>query len=187
MDLIDSSFMSICVPAVFRQAVVQHRSKKQNVDHIVLSNFRPGQAPFSLRALGEGYIWTAAVSHLSERPFWEDPDWFLITSQHRNDTVKVLNDLCLTMGSGCSPVLKLQDLTAAFDPLDHNILLSRLDQCVFHYKVFLWCPFFKKIFVYFHCFAGDAQICPKRQMMEPQSRFAWPSPGYSILDGRKLS
>ena len=41
MDLINSSLMSGCVPAAFKEAVVQPRIKKQNLDPNVLSNFRP--------------------------------------------------------------------------------------------------------------------------------------------------
>ena len=43
---------------------------------------------------------------------------------------KVLNDLILMVDSACSAVLVLLDVTAAFDMLDKNILLSCLDQCL---------------------------------------------------------
>lgn len=40
--------------------------------------------------------------------------------------LRVFNDLLITVDSGCSVVLVLLDLTAAFDTVDHNILLWRL-------------------------------------------------------------
>lgn len=42
----------------------------------------------------------------------------------------ILNDLLLTADSGNPAVLVLLDLTAAFDTVDHKILLSRLESCV---------------------------------------------------------
>jgi len=43
---------------------------------------------------------------------------------------RVFSDLLLTIDSGKSAVLVLLDPPAAFDAADHNILLSRLKQCV---------------------------------------------------------
>ncbi len=43
---------------------------------------------------------------------------------------KVLNDLLLTFDSSNSAVLVLLDLTAAFDAVDHTVLLSCLELCV---------------------------------------------------------
>ncbi|XP_053181524.1 B-cell receptor CD22-like [Scomber japonicus] len=44
--------------------------------------------------------------------------------------LRILNDLLLSVDSGNSAVLVLLDLTAAFDTVDHNILLSRINTCV---------------------------------------------------------
>lgn len=51
---------------------------------------------------------------------------------HSTETalLRFLNDLLLTVDSGNSAVLVLLDLTAAFDTVDHNILLSHLNTCV---------------------------------------------------------
>ncbi len=41
--------------------------------------------------------------------------------------LKVHNDILLTPDSGASAILVLLDLSAAFDTVDHNILISRLE------------------------------------------------------------
>uniref|UniRef100_A0A3Q3C7D3 Reverse transcriptase domain-containing protein n=1 Tax=Haplochromis burtoni TaxID=8153 RepID=A0A3Q3C7D3_HAPBU len=44
--------------------------------------------------------------------------------------LRIFNDIFLSCDSGESVILILLDLTAAFDTVDHEILISRLEQCV---------------------------------------------------------
>ncbi len=44
--------------------------------------------------------------------------------------LRVLNDILLSIDTGNSVVLLLLDLSAAFDTVDHSILISRLEHCV---------------------------------------------------------
>lgn len=51
---------------------------------------------------------------------------------HSTETalVNVLNDILLATDSGDSVALVLLDLSAAFDTVDHNVLLSHLEHIV---------------------------------------------------------
>ncbi len=54
-------------------------------------------------------------------------------SLHSTETAlfNVFNDLLLATDSGDYAVLNmLLDLTASFDTVDHNVLISRMEQCV---------------------------------------------------------
>lgn len=129
--ILNASLSSGCVPSAFKHAVVQPVIKKTNLDPSVLSNYRPiSKLPFMSKILEkvvckqlQTFLDSNGISEKFQSGF---------KPRHSTETalLRVFNDLLLTTDSGCSVVLVLLDLTSAFDTVDHNILLSRLEQVV---------------------------------------------------------
>lgn len=131
LRLVNTALSSGCVPSAFKHAVVQPLIKKSNLDPDVLSNYRPiSKLPFLSKVL-EKVVCSQLQCHIELNDIGEKFQ-SAFKSRHSTETalLRVFNDLLLTVDSGKSAVLLLLDLTAAFDTVDHQVLLSRLEMCV---------------------------------------------------------
>uniref|UniRef100_A0A8C6TX04 Reverse transcriptase domain-containing protein n=1 Tax=Neogobius melanostomus TaxID=47308 RepID=A0A8C6TX04_9GOBI len=131
VHLINSSFKSGCVPVDFKHAVVQPLLKKPNLDPTTLANFRPiSKLPFLSKVL-EKAVYEQLQSYIDQNTIAEKfQSGFKSCHSTETALLRVFNDLFLTADSGGHSVLVLLDLTAAFDTVDHGILLSRLELSV---------------------------------------------------------
>ncbi len=112
-------------------AVIKPLIKKTQLDPKDRVNYRPiSNLPFLSKIL-EKVVSSQLYSFLEKNYICEDFQSGYRPS-HSTETalVRVTNDLLLSSDQGFISLLVLLDLSAAFDTIDHNILLNRLENSV---------------------------------------------------------
>ena len=102
-------------------------NQKQNLDADILKNYRPVS---NLPALGK-IIEYPAVSRLKQHLVdhdLSDPFQSAYKACHSTETalLKVKNDILQDLDKGRAVLMVLLDLSAAFDTIDHDILINRM-------------------------------------------------------------
>ena len=126
-DIINTSLKSGTVPDSFKSAIVRPLLKKHNLDPNELKNYRPISNLCFLSKLLEKVVLNQLNLHLSTNNLL-NPFQSAYRQSHSTETalLHILNDLLLATDSGKVSLLTLLDLSAAFDTIDHTILLTRL-------------------------------------------------------------
>ena len=126
--IVSSSLCSGVVPPQFKQAVVIPMLKKPGLDPNDLKNFRPvSNLPF-ISKIPEKVVLMQLQKHLSENDLLEIRQ-SAYRKNHSTETALliVVDGLLRNADDRLVSVLALLDLSAAFDTLDHPILLQRLE------------------------------------------------------------
>ena len=125
--LINRSLELGLFPAEMKLAFISPLLKKLGLDPNVLGNYRPVSALSFISKLLERVVAKQLIEHLETQSLYV-PVQSAYRSFHSTETalLKVLNDILSSIDHGDSVILALLDQSAAFDLIDHGILLNRL-------------------------------------------------------------
>lgn len=126
-DIINSSLSTSSVPSSFKEALVRPLLKKVGLDKEILKNYRPvSNLPYLSKVL-EKVVSKRLDEHLDTNNLF-DPLQSAYRARHSTETAltRVNHDINDALDKQSSAVLVLLDLSAAFDVIDHDILLKRL-------------------------------------------------------------
>lgn len=124
---INASLAVGVVPSSMKSAIVIPLLKKDGLDVNNYKNYRPVSNLTFLSKLLEKVVAKQLLQHMASYNLSDDLQ-SAYRSGHSTETalMKVKNDIDTAMDGGYGVLLLLLDLSAAFDTLDHHILLERL-------------------------------------------------------------
>jgi hypothetical protein len=112
-----------------KSALVTPLLKKASLSPEILKNYRPVSNLSFISKLTERVVASQLTDHMSENNLFV-PVQSAYRRNHSTETalLKVLNDMLISVDEGKGMILVLLDLSAAFDTVDHNILIDRLSE-----------------------------------------------------------
>ena len=126
-NLVNKSLETGVFPYVWKEANITPLLKKDGLDAEVLKNYRPVSNLAFISKLVEQVVASRIKGHLNRHNLW-DRNQSAYRSFHSTETalLRVHNDLLHAIDKKKMAALMLLDLSAAFDTIDHKILLDRL-------------------------------------------------------------
>ena len=126
-NIINASLVEGVVPSCFKYAIVTPLLKKKDLDTNIFKNYRPvSNLPFLSKIL-EKIVLKRLLDHLDRNNLHEIYQ-SAYKENHSTETalLKVFSDICSSLDDKNLCLLTMYDLSAAFDTIDHDILLKRL-------------------------------------------------------------
>ena len=125
-SIVNKSLSSSQMPPVFKQAIVRPLLKKPTLEP-TLKNYRPVSNLAYISKVIEEAASQQLAEHIETNSL-ADPLQLAYKSKHSTETalLKVCNDILTDLDNGRAVFLSMLDLSAAFDTVDHSILLRRI-------------------------------------------------------------
>ena len=138
--IVNSSLSSGAFPTALKCAIIRPVLKKQGLERDILTNYRPvSNLPFLGKVI-EKAVSLQVTNYLSQHHLG-DPLQSAYKAGHSCETalLKVTSDIQLALDDGEGMLMAMLDLSAAYDLVDHDILLSRMkSQLGFSGMVLKW-------------------------------------------------
>ena len=126
-DIINMSLRDCLMPKSLKTALIRPLLKKSGLDSDILKNYRPVSNLTFISKVIENVVSGRLNEHLIKNSMFDS-----LQSAYRDNNstetalIKVQNDILSALDAGSSAILLMLDLSVAFDPIYHVILLSRL-------------------------------------------------------------
>ena len=126
-DIVNMSLRDSLMPKSLKTALIWPLLKKTGLDSDILKNYRPVSNLTFISKVIEKVVSGRLNEHLIKNSMF-DPLQSAYRDKHSTETdlIKVQNDILTALDAGSSAILLMLDLSAAFNTIDHDILLSRL-------------------------------------------------------------
>jgi hypothetical protein len=128
MKITNSSLAEGFIPEELKEAIVRPLIKKPTLDKDVLKNYRPVSNITHLSKVMEKIVAKQLTDHCMDQGLF-DSFQSAYRKHHSTETalVCVVNDIRAALDRKQGTMVVLIDLSAAFDTIDHEILLTRLN------------------------------------------------------------
>ena len=138
-DIFNTSLETGVVPVDMKYALVTPILKKSGLDVNSLANYRPISNLSLVSKTLERYVANELRRHIDANGF-NDPFQSAYRPRHSTETalVRIHEDMTQAIDSRRGVLLVLLDVSAAFETLDHSILLLRLRDIGLTQTVFTW-------------------------------------------------
>ena len=127
-SIVNASLNHAIVPLPLKTALIRPLLKKSGLDKEVLKNYRPVSNLSFISKVLEKVVAKRLDDHMLDNNLYSSVQ-SAYRERHSTETalLKVQSDILTALDSGSGAVLLMLDLSAAFDTIDHGILLSRLN------------------------------------------------------------